>query len=64
VWAAFTLVLFALEPLFLHRWFLAAAQRDSERAFRLLHRFHGVLLGVSLVAIFGAVAGSRGYLRP
>jgi len=64
VWLAFTIVLFALEPLFLHRWFIAAAKRDSGRAFRLLHRAHWLLLTLSIVAIAGAVAGSRGFLRP
>jgi uncharacterized membrane protein len=63
VWLAFTVVLFALEPLFLHRWFSAAAKRDSERAFRILHRMHWVLLSLSALAIVGAVAGTRGYLR-
>jgi hypothetical protein len=55
--------LFVLEPLFLHRWFVAAAKRDSERAFRLLQNMHWVLLTLSVAAIVGAVAGSRGYLR-
>ena len=64
VWFAFTIVLFALEPLFLHGWFIAAAERDSERAFRIIHRMHWALLSLSAVAILGAVAGSRGYLRP
>ena len=64
VWFAFTIVLFALEPLFLHGWFIAAAERDSERAFRIIHRMHWILLSLSAVAILGAVAGSRGYLRP
>jgi uncharacterized membrane protein len=63
VWFVFTVVLFALEPLFLHRWFVEAAQRDSARAFRILHSMHWVLLALSTVAIVGAVAGSRGYLR-
>jgi uncharacterized membrane protein len=63
VWLVFTLVLFVLEPLFLHRWFKAFAERDSDRAFRLLHRFHVVLLTVSLIAVAGAVAGVRGFPR-
>lgn len=63
VWVVFTLVLFVLEPLFLHRWFKAFARRDSDRAFRVLHRFHVLLLTLSLIAIAGAVAGVRGFLR-
>ncbi|MEZ5993155.1 MAG: hypothetical protein R3E76_12500 [Planctomycetota bacterium] len=60
VWAAFTLVLFVLEPLFLHKWFHERAKRDSEGTFRLVHRMHMVLLTISLVAVAGAVAGVRG----
>ncbi len=63
VWLVFTLVLFVLEPLFLHHWFREFAKRDSDRAFRLLHRFHLLLLTASLIAIAGAVAGVRGFLR-
>ena len=62
VWALFTLMLFVLEPLVLHRWFGAQAARDPERAFALLSRLHWVLLGVSLLTVAGAVAGSHGYL--
>jgi len=50
VWLVFTVV-------------LSFAERDSDRAFRLLHRFHVLLLTVSLIAIAGAVAGVRGFLR-
>jgi hypothetical protein len=32
VWLIFTLVLFVLEPLFLHRWFRTFAQRDFSEA--------------------------------
>ena len=60
VWAIFTLVLFFLEPLYLHRWFSEQAEKDSDNAFRWLHRMHVILLTVSLVAIAGAVAGTRG----
>jgi uncharacterized membrane protein len=61
VWLVFTVVLFILEPLVLHRWFHEQAEIDSDRTFALLHNFHKVILAVSLVAIFGAVAGSHGF---
>ncbi len=63
VWLAFTIVLFILEPAFLHRSFVALATRDSDRAFRLLHRMHWLLLTLSVAAIIGAITGSRGFLR-
>lgn len=61
VWGIFTLVLFVLEPLVLHRWFHQQAQKNSERAFVWLHRMHQGLLSLSLIAVFGAVAGANGY---
>ena len=60
VWLLFTLVLFVFEPLFLHRWFKQQAQKNSQRCFSFLHRMHYLLLGLSLLAITGAVAGVRG----
>jgi uncharacterized membrane protein len=60
VWAVFTLVLFVLEPLVLHRLFNERAQRDPEGTFRLVERLHWVLLTLSLVTTFGAVAGVHG----
>jgi uncharacterized membrane protein len=62
VWALFTLMLFVLEPLFLHRWFLERARRSPDATFALVARLHWVLLGVSLITIAGAVAGSHGFL--
>jgi len=62
VWILFTLMLFVLEPLVLHRWFDARAARHPERTFALIVRLHWFLLGVSLFTIAGAVAGSHGYL--
>ncbi|MCK5871713.1 MAG: hypothetical protein KAG26_02710 [Methylococcales bacterium] len=61
VWVLFTVVLFVLEPLILHRWFKAQANKDSEKAFIWLHRMHIILLSLSLLAVFGAVAGSHGF---
>jgi hypothetical protein len=62
VWALFTLLLFVLEPLFLHRWLSQRVRRDPASTFTLVARLHRVLLGMSLVTVAGAVAGSHGYL--
>jgi uncharacterized membrane protein len=62
VWAVFTLMLFVIEPLFLHRWFSRRATRDPDSTFALVVRMHRVLLALSLVTVAGAVAGSHGYL--
>ncbi len=61
VWVVFTLMLFVLEPLWLHRWFRARARQNPEGTFSLIARMHWVLLAVSLIAIAGAVAGSHGW---
>lgn len=61
VWLIFTVVLFILEPLFLHKWFQEQAEKDSERTFMILHTLHKVLLTLSLLSVFGAVAGVRGF---
>ncbi len=60
IWAIFSIVLFVLEPLFLHRWFHQAAEKNNERVFYFLQLMHLVLLSVSLVAVFGGVAGAHG----
>ncbi len=61
IWALFTVVLFVLEPLFLHRWFRERAMANSDNAFAWLHRMHIALLTLSVLAVFGAVAGSHGF---
>ncbi len=61
VWIIFTLVLFVFEPLFLHRWFHLQAENNSDKAFRMLLTMHRTLLSLSLLAVFGAVAGSHGF---
>ena len=61
IWVIFTIVLFILEPLFLHRWFRQQAKINSERAFSWLHTMHKILLSLSLLAVLGAVAGAHGY---
>ena len=60
VWSAFALMLFVLEPFVLHRVFEARARRDPVGAMATIQRLHQVLLGVSLIVVLGAVAGSHG----
>jgi len=60
LWLAFTTMLFVAEPLFLDRWFEKNARLAPERTFSTIHRLHQVLLLLSLITIFGAVAGSHG----
>lgn len=60
VWLIFTIILFILEPFVLHRVFRNYTSRKPEKAFRILHRAHWVLLILSLITIIGAVAGSHG----
>ena len=62
VWALFTLMLFVLEPLFLHRRFMERVRVDPDATFALITRMHWILLILSLVTVAGAVAGSHGYL--
>jgi uncharacterized membrane protein len=62
VWAIFTLMLFVLEPLVLHRWLNARTRRDPGGTFALVKRLHWVLLALSLLTVLGAVAGAHGGL--
>ena len=60
IWAVYTVVLFVLEPLVLHRWFRARSRTRPESTFRIIVGLHWVLLASSLVTVWGAVAGSHG----
>lgn len=60
-WLFFTIVLFVLEPFFLHKLFRKYAEKDPGKAFKIMHRAHWVLLILSLITIFGAVAGGHGW---
>jgi uncharacterized membrane protein len=62
VWLLFTLMLFVVEPLFLAHWLRKRVQVAPGAAFRLIERFHRWALLIGLVTIFGAVAGSHGFL--
>jgi len=60
VWVLFTVVLYILEPLILHKLFKKYASLNPEKTFSIMHRAHWFLLLLSLLAIIGAVAGSHG----
>lgn len=61
LWALFAIILFAAEPLILHHYFGGWAQNEPVRAFAWLHRTHWLLLILSMITVFGAVAGSHGW---
>ena len=62
VWVLFTLMLFVLEPLVLHRVLARRAQRDPAGTLALMARMHWAMTALGLVTIAGAVAGSHGVL--
>ncbi len=61
IWLVFTLLLFVLEPYFLHKFFRKHATKNPERTFKIMHRMHIVLLTLSLITTAAAVAGSHGW---
>lgn len=61
IWLIFTIILFILEPLFLHNWFKERAKKDSKNAFTWLHRMHITLLILSILAVLCAMAASHGF---
>ena len=60
VWLVFTLMLFVLEPLFLHRFLLNRAANAPAATYRKVEVLHWVLLSASLLTVAGAVAGVHG----
>jgi uncharacterized membrane protein len=61
MWFIFTLVLYVLEPLLLHKLFKKKADKNLEKTFAIMHRAHWVLLLLSLITTAGVVAGSHGW---
>lgn len=61
VWLLFALLLFVAEPFLLHARFASFARNDPDRAVGWLQRAHWALLGFSVIALVGAVAGSHGW---
>jgi len=62
LWVVFTLVLFVLEPLVLHRWFAERAARDPEGTMAIVLALHRVLSAATFVTVAGAVLGAHGGL--
>jgi len=60
VWILFSLVLYVLEPLILHRTFKKYA-KNPVKTFSIMHKVHWVLLLLSLLTTAGAVAGAHGW---
>jgi uncharacterized membrane protein len=61
VWILFSLILYVLEPLVLHKLFKQYADKNPEKTFAFMHRAHWILLILSLLTTAGAVAGSHGW---
>lgn len=64
LWLVFAFVVFIAEPLFLNKWFERRARLAPEATLGLIQRLHWVLLTLSMVTVFGAVAGSHGFYWP
>ena len=62
VWALFTLMLFVIEPFVLHRRGATPQPHDAQVHLRRMLLAHRVLLGISLLTVLGAVAGSHGWV--
>ncbi|NQX97063.1 MAG: hypothetical protein HRT73_04170 [Flavobacteriales bacterium] len=62
MWFIFTLVLYVLEPLLLHKLFKKYVNKNPEKTFSIMHKAHWILLLLSLITTAGAVAGSHGWL--
>lgn len=62
VWAVFAIGLFLVEPFIVDRRLPALAARRRAAIFAWLAGVHWLLLTLSLITVFGAVAGSHGWL--
>jgi len=58
LWAVFTLMLFVVEPLFLHR--RLATSQTPQADFQRMERVHHILIVLALITLAGAIGGSHG----
>jgi uncharacterized membrane protein len=59
LWAVFALMLFAIEPFFLHR--RMERSSDPTRVFARMEWMHRLLLALALITVVAAVMGSHGW---
>jgi uncharacterized membrane protein len=59
-WAMFTVMLFVLEPVVVHKMLHEKSKKDPAGTLKLLQRLHYLLLTVGLVAAVGGVIGAHG----
>lgn len=60
LWALFTVMLFIVEPLFLHARFDAHASHDPDGTFRRALLGHRILSFLAVVTVLGAAGGAHG----
>jgi hypothetical protein len=60
IYVVFTVVIFILEPLVLHKWFGRQAAENPQQLLALIFRAHIVLITLSFVTIAAAVIGVHG----
>ncbi len=61
IWLLFSLILFVIEPFFLHKLKKRFSNYSASEISLLIQRVHAILLLLSLLTIAAAVAGSHGW---
>ena len=62
IWLFFMLMLFVMEPRVLRRKVKKQTQDNPNKVFTMMQKKHWVLLGLSLITVIGATAGSHGWM--
>lgn len=55
IWLLFTLMLFVLEPLFLHKYFKEQSKKNPKALMKRIQWLHLVLISLSLITVAGAM---------